>query len=544
MSFQKTATNLVDFEADFVVIGAGSAGAVVASRLADNPKNDVIVVEAGGSGRHPFLMVPGGAAFVKDWGRHAWLYQTEADPSRAGRSDAWRRGRSLGGSSSINGLIWARGLPRDFDLWQQAGAANWGWDHVLPYFKRAEQALGFEEGNRGHRGPIWVEKFRSPHILSLNLLRAFEEAGIALVDDINSAVGECASITQTNQLRGIRQSTETAYLRPRRNLKNLRTLKHAVVQRLIFNSSRAVGVEMRRPDGTIQRVSARKEIILSCGAIETPTLLMRSGIGDAATLRGLGIHVEAHSPDVGLHMQDHPDLYVEYAVDQSTYSDAARWHRTIPIGIEFLLRRRGPATSPGTHVFAYGRSKKSLKAPDLLIFSGPFGTITDGAFNAGGAIYSVTPSICHPKSRGHVRLTSAAATVSPIVQPNLLGDAEDLELIVDAISEIDRIVKHHPFGQHVRGRVSPAASIALTDRESLRDFAKESTHTCHHSCGTCRMGDDPNSVVDNRLRVRGVEGLRIADASVFPKITSGNLNAPVVMVGERAADLILEDHQL
>lgn len=528
-----------DHVADHVVVGGGSAGAVVASRLAERKGSDVLLIEAGGSGRHPLLMVPGAMTLVRDWSRHAWLYQTEPDPSRAGRTDVWRRGRSLGGSSSLNGLIWARGLPRDFERWKSLGAAGWGWQDVLPYFKRAESAMGFDGPERGHDGPMWVEGFRSPHRLSRALLQSFEQAGFPVLHDINAATGVAAGITQTNQRRGIRQSTETAYLRRAIHARGLRVMQRARAERLVFEGQRATGVAVRRDDGALQTVHARREVIVCAGAIETPALLLRSGIGPARALAALGITMVVGAPDVGRQMQDHPDLYVEYAVDQTTYSDAARWHRMLAVGMEFLLFRRGAATSPGTHLFAYGQSRPGLDGPDLLIFTGPFGAIVEGAFTKHQPVYSVTPSVCLPHSRGEVTLRSPDPAAPPRVQPNLLGDERDLELIVDAIGLMERIVHQPPFARHLRGRISPSPEVPADDRQRLRDFARRAVSTCHHSCGTCRMGDDPRSVVDPQLRVRGTQGLRLADASVFPGITSGNLNAPVIMVGERAADLVL-----
>lgn len=527
-----------DLIADHVVVGGGSAGAVVASRIAERAGSDVILVEAGASGRHSLLMVPGAMTMVGDWSRHAWLYETEPDPSRGGRIDIWRRGRSLGGSSSLNGLIWARGLPRDYQLWEALGASGWGWQDVLPYFKKAEKALGFSGPERGHTGPLWVEEFRSPHPLSLALLDSFQQSGFSVVKDINAAKGVAVGVAQTNQRRGIRQSTETAYLR--RALRGLRMLTLSCAQRVLFDGRRAVGVEIKREDGTVQKIGARQELILCAGAIESPALLMRSGVGPAAHLKELDIPVLVDAPDVGRHMQDHPDLYVEYGVDQRTYSDAARWHRKVAAGLEFLLFRRGPATSPGTHLFAYGSVQGETQDPDLLIFTGPFGAIVDGAFNKPIPTYSVTPSVCLPHSRGHVQLRDQHAATPPRVQPNLLGDERDLELIVDAIAYMDRIVRTPPFATHVKARLRPDERIAPGDRQTLRDFARHATSTCHHSCGTCRMGSDSTSVVDPRLRVRGVDGLMVADASVFPRITSGNLNSPVIMLGERAADLALQ----
>lgn len=532
-----TSNALQDLSVDYVVVGAGSAGAVVASRLAAQGDVSVVLIEAGGSGRMPLLMLPGAMTFIRDWSPYAWQYATEPDPSRGGRSDNWKRGRTLGGSSSINGLIWARGLPRDFDSWEALGANGWGWDQVRPYFMKAENAMGLPGPDRGKHGPVWVETFRSPHPLSRALLDSFGAAGFPLVPDINQARGAAAAITQTNQRAGIRQSTETAYLRhpPR----NLTIMQHTLARRLLFAEGQASGVEVRREDGGVQRIMARREVVLSAGAIETPALLLRSGIGPAEQLRALGITPVVDAPEVGMNMQDHPDLYVEYAVSQATYSDAGRWFRLPASGLEFLLRRGGPATSPGTHVFAYGSSTGKPEDPDLLYFTGPFGQIADGAFTGKQAVYSITPSVCRPHSRGRVWLSSADPMAAPRIQPNLLGDERDLALIVDAIGIVDDIVGKAPFRDSVVGRVRPHQGLQRTDRAGLEAFARAAVSTCHHSCGTCRMGSDQRAVVDPQLRVRGVGKLRVADASVFPQITSGNLNAPVIMVGERAADLII-----
>lgn len=521
--------------ADYIVIGAGSAGAVVASRLSENRACSVLLLEAGHSGLKPLLMTAGSMTLIRDWSRYAWLYETEADPSRGGRVDTWRRGRCLGGSSSINGMIWARGLPRDFDDWAKVSGPQWSWDAVLPYFKKAEDALGLQSARRGRGGPMRVEVFRSPHRLTHALLKSFAGNGVPAVPDINDVDGCAVSITQTNQHRGLRWSTERGYLRSRQS--NLQVMCGARVQRIEFDQHRrARSVAVRMDDGSEIRLAANREIVVCAGALESPAILARSGIGDPAQLQALGIPVLRPSPEVGRNLQDHPDLYVEYDVNEPTYSDARRWHRMALSALQFAWGRSGPATSPGTHLFAYASTEGRTNDPELLIFTGPFGRITESTFSSRNPVYSITPSICRPYSRGSVRLSSAGALERPIVQPNLLGDERDVELIARAIDYVDRIARLPPFSDSLIRRRSPGEGGASPDE--IQDYIRSEVSTCHHSCGTCRMGTDAEAVVNPELRVNGVDGLRVADASIFPRITSGNLNAPTIMLGERAASLI------
>jgi choline dehydrogenase-like flavoprotein len=477
---------------------------------------------------------------VRDWDRHAWLYETEADPGRAGRVETWRRGRLLGGSSSINGLIYAIGLPRDYQRWEAMGATGWGWRAVEPFFRRAERCPGLP--GRGQSGPVHVEVFRSPHRYTPDLLAAFAAAGVPEVADVNRVEGEAVGIAQTNQLRGLRQDSATAYLGPARGRKNLRVLTGAQVERVLIEGGKACGVVFRR-GGERFRAAARAEVVLSAGAFGTPQLLMLSGVGPASQLRELGIAVHVDRSAVGQNLHDHPELYLEYEVHDATYSSAMRWHRMLAAALQFALTRRGQASSCATHLFGYARSAPTEPEPDLLLFSGPWGYLEDTfTFTRNINVYSLTPSICHPRSRGYLELRSSDPLAAPRIVPNLLGDPDDVARLVRGVRLLDRVAATAPFARHVKRRLCPDVSCA--DEPELEAFVRETAGICYHACGTCRMGSDDAAVVDPELRVRGIGRLSVADASVIPLVSSGNLHAPVVMIGERAAEFVRKRHAM
>lgn len=521
-------------EFDYVIVGAGSAGCATAARLSEDPSTSVLLLEAGASERVWQFRIPGGQAFIRDWGRYAWQYQTEADPSRAGRQEVWRRGRVLGGSSTINGLIYAIGLPQDYDMWAAAGARGWSHAEVAPYFRRAERCNGMS--GRGDAGPVHVEIFRSPHAYTDDLLAACAANGLPVVHDINLATDAAVGAAQTNQLRGFRQDSATAYLRPARRRPNLTVITDACAQRVVIEQQQARGIEYTR-DGQRTHARARREVVLSAGAFGSPQLLMLSGIGQASHLRSHGIEVVSDVPEVGRNLQEHPELYIEYEVRDPTYSAAMRWRNLLATALQFVFTRTGQATSPATHVLGYARSSPAEPVPDLLLFSGPWGFLEDTlTFSRGLDVYSLSPSICHPRSRGHIELRSANPADHPKIVPNLLGDPDDVERLMRAVRFVDRIAATAPFAQHVVRRIRP--EFDLEDSVELERFVRETAGICYHASGTCRMGDDAAAVVDPELRVKGVDRLRVADASVMPIVTSGNLHAPAVMIGERAADFI------
>jgi len=528
---------------DYVVIGAGSAGCAVAARLSEQPDVSVLLLEAGGPDGTPLFAVPGAQVFVKDWSRYAWDYTCEPDDSRLDRVELWRRGRILGGSSTINGLIWAIGLPSDYDGWARLGLTRWGWNEVAPFFARAEHYVDGPErlqgsaSPRGRHGPVQVERFRSPHALTEPLLQAAQALGIPVVHDINSVDHAAIGLVQTNQHRGIRVSSARAYLGTARQRPNLTVWTRAQVQRIVLEQQRACAVALRR-DGVSMQVGVRREVVLSAGAIASPQLLMLSGIGPGAHLQALGLPVVVDAGDVGRHLQEHPELYVEYEVDQPTYTASGTGWGTVMAGLAYATARRGPATSPGSHILGYAHSGLAEgEPPDLLLFAGPWGRLQDrDAFRRKTPLYSLSPSVARPYSRGQLRLRSPSPDEPPRIEPRLLSDPRDVRTLMAGVRLVDRMARTSPMGAHVLRRVMPVTD--LDDDVALEHFVRSDASICYHVCGTCRMGVDASSVVDETLRVRGVEGLRVADASVIPRVPSGNLNAPSIMIGERAADFI------
>ncbi len=525
-------------EADYVIVGSGSAGAAMAYRLSEDGRNSVIVIEYGGTDIGPFIQMPAALSFPMNMSLYDWGFESEAETHLGGRKLATPRGKVLGGSSSINGMVYVRGHARDFDHWAGEGAAGWAYADVLPYFKRMETAHGGEEGWRGTEGPMHVKRGPRRNPLYAAFVEAGRQAGFETTDDYNGSKQEGFGAMEQTIHHGRRWSTANAYLRPALKRPNV-SLVNGFVRRVVIENQRATGVEFeaRRQ---IQFVKARREVIVAASSINSPKLLMLSGIGPAAHLAQHGIKVIADRPGVGANLQDHMELYIQQEATKpiTLYSKLNLFSKAL-IGAEWLFFKSGLGASNHFEAAAFLRSKAGVDYPDIQYHFLPVAIRYDGKAAAKSHGFQAHVGPMRSKSRGSVTLRSSDPADKPVIRFNYMSHPDDWTDFRHCIRLTREIFGQAAFDEFRGREISPGADVSSD--EALDAFIRDHAESAYHPCGTCRMGraDDPHAVVDPECRVIGVDGLRVADSSIFPRITNGNLNAPSIMVGEKAADHIL-----
>jgi choline dehydrogenase len=525
-------------EADFVIVGAGSAGCALAYRLSEDGKHSVIVIEHGGTDYGPLIQMPSALSIPMNMSQYDWGFQTEPEPHLGGRVLATPRGKVIGGSSSINGMVYVRGHARDFDHWAEQGAAGWAYADVLPYFKRMEHSHGGEDGWRGTDGPLHVRRGKRANPLYRAFIEAGQQAGFEATEDYNGSKQEGFGWMEQTIHMGRRWSAANAYLRPALRRPNVSLLK-GLARRVVIENHRATGVEIQ-VGKEIQVVHARREVILAASSINSPKLLMLSGIGPAAHLAENGIAVVADRPGVGQNLQDHMELYIQQESTKpiTLYSVLNPLSKAL-IGMRWLVWGDGLGATNHFEAAAFVRSKAGVDYPDIQYHFIPAAVRYDGKAAANSHGFQAHVGPMRSKSRGAVTLRSDDPTDRPMIRFNYMSHPDDWADFRHCIRLTREIFSQAAFDPYRGREISPGAEVQSDDE--LDDFIRAHAESAYHPCGTCRMGraDDLNAVVDPELRVIGVDGLRVADSSIFPRVTNGNLNGPSIMTGEKASDYIL-----
>lgn len=527
---------------DYIIIGAGSAGCVIANRLSKDPKRSVALLEAGGPDNNPWIHIPVGYFKTIHNVATDWCYETEPDPGLNNRRLKWPRGKVLGGSSSINGLLYVRGQHQDYDDWAAADNPGWSFEDVLPYFKRAEDQERGADEYHGAGGPLKVSTMRFRRPICDDFIQGVHQLGVPLSDDINGAEQEGVGYFQLTTHKGRRCSAAVAYLKHIKSRPNLHIFTHTMTNRIGFEQGVAKYVHASIKDREVT-LRANKEIIICAGAINSPQLLQLSGVGPGALLQKHGIEIVADRSDVGENLQDHLQIRLVYKTTQPvTLNDELNNPiAKLMAGFEYLTKRSGPLSMAASQVFAFCHTRLSNERPDIQYHFQPLSADSPGEglhkFSA------ITASVCQlrPESRGYIRINSSDPRQHPTIVPNYLSADLDCQTAIESIKHARKVMNTEAMKHHIASEYLPGTDMQ-TD-EQLLDSARNISNTIYHPAGTCRMGADSNAVVDARLRVKGVSGLRVADASIMPTITSGNTNAPCIMIGEKAADMIINDER-
>lgn len=532
---------------DFIVVGAGSAGCIVASRLSESGRHSVLLIEAGGEDKSFWFKIPVGYAKSYYNPKVNWMYRTEPEPNLGGRRIYAPRGKVQGGSGSINAMVFVRGAHEDFDDWRDAGNPGWGFDDVLPFFRKLETHARGESPWHGADGPIHVTPMRgSTHPVSDAFLDACNELDIPLNEDFNGATIEGAGVYDVNTRRGQRSHSSAEYLRPALKRSNLTIEREAHARRLVVETDgRVSGIEVMQ-HGRLRRFSARREVILAAGAVDTPKLMQLSGFGDGATLVAQGIETRKHLSAVGRNLQDHLCASFYYRSKQPTLNgEFASLIGQARFGLMWLLKRRGPFAMSVNQAGGFFRGSPDEVKPNIQVYFNPLSYRIPDNPRAGLTPepypgFLIAFNACRPTSKGTISIASPDPSDAPLIRPNYLSTDRDVEEVLQGSRLMRRIADARALDAWVEEEVSPSKTVDTDDK--LLDYFRLNSGSIYHLCGTCAMGTDPHeTVVDTRLRVHGVPGLRIVDASVFPNITAGNINAPTMMVAEKGAAMILED---
>ncbi len=524
---------------DYIIVGSGSAGSVLASRLSEDGSLRVLVLEQGGSDIGPLIQMPAALSYPMNMGRYDWGYQSEPEPYLGGRRLACPRGKVIGGSSSINGMVYVRGHACDYDGWEEMGAEGWGYRHVLPYFKRMESSHGGQEGWRGSDGPMHVTRGQRENPLFQAFVEAGKQAGYQVTADYNGEQQEGFGPMEMTIWQGRRWSAANAYLKPARRKPNLALETGALAERILFDGKRASGIRYRK-NGQTHEARARREVILAAGSINSPKLLLLSGIGAAARLAEAGVSPFHELPGVGENLQDHLELYIQQeCLEPITLYRHLNLVSKGLIGLQWLLAKSGHGATNHFESAAFIRSRAGVKYPDIQYHFLPVAIRYDGKAPAESHGFQAHVGPMRSASRGWVRLRSSDPAAPPVIQFNYMSTPEDWRDFRTCIRLTREIFQQEAFKPFAGREIAPGA--AVESDEALDDFIRDAVESAYHPCGTCRMGrpDDPMAVVDPQCRVIGLEGLRVIDSAIIPQITNGNLNGPSLMIGEKGSDHVL-----